>query len=412
MKNRTKAWDLAYQDLEQALQQTHEWLSSRNYSGYEPYDLLNSPYLSAGIFRRPPLSFALLQFGKRVAGLRLRQLLRIPPSKNPKALALVLSALCDLTRTGEDYWQEADDLKSMLWRLRSPRESEFCWGYDWDYMSLRGTNLPAFSPNSIASYFCGEALLDMAQVFGDREAAEMGESVGRFMVTRLNRSVDTPEQLCFSYTPSDRTVIYNSSALAGAYLARLASLKPNAGYRSLARRAMNYVRSQQLANGGWYYGALRKQHWIDGFHTSYVLCALDEYRRYTGDRSFDEGIRRGHAYYNATFFVSDGAPKYFHNQLYPVDIHSCSQAILHHCTFADQDPAALSKALATFRWTQQNMVSENGAYYFQRHRTWVNRAEYTRWGQAWMFRALARLRLTLRGDKTQVSALLSRAGGI
>ncbi len=207
------AQDFTTRDLEEALHQTHEWLASRDYSGYEPYDLLNSPYLSAAIFRRPPLSFALLQFGRRVAGLRLREMLHIPPSKNPKALGLVLSAICDLTRSGDDYRQEAEYLKATLRRLRSPNEHEYCWGYDWDYMSLRGTRLPAFSPNCIASYFCGQALLDMAEVFGDREAAEMGESVGRFMVNRLNRSVDTTEHLCFSYTPADRTVIYNSSAL-------------------------------------------------------------------------------------------------------------------------------------------------------------------------------------------------------
>jgi hypothetical protein len=398
------------QNLERALEQTHAWLTSRDYSGYEPYDLLNSPYFAAGIFRRPPLSFALIQFGRRVAGLRMRELLRIPPSKNPKALGLVLSGLCDLTRSGDDYWQQANDLKSTLLRLRSPNETEFCWGYDWDYMSLRGTKLPAFSPNCIASYFCGQALVDMAEVFSDREATEMAESVGRFIATRLNRSVDTSEHLCLSYTPADRTVIYNSSALAGVYLARLASLKPNAEYLSLARRAMNYVQSEQLAEGGWYYGGLRRQHWIDGFHTSYVLCALHDYRRYTGDPSFDECIRRGHAYYNATFFASDCAPKYFHNQLYPIDIHSCSQAILHYCTFAEDDPSAMNKALGMFRWTQQNMMSKDGAYYFQRHRMWINRAEYVRWGQAWMFRALASLRLSLRRERTQVGDLLSIAG--
>ena len=139
----------------------------------------------------------------------------------------MLAGFCDLARGGQDFSQEARYLKSELKRLRSPQEQEYCWGYDWDYMSLRGTKLPAFSPNSIASYFCGEALLDMAEVFGDREAAEMGESVGRFIVSRLNQSLDTPEHLCFSYTPGDRTLIYNSSALAGAYLARLVSRRPN-----------------------------------------------------------------------------------------------------------------------------------------------------------------------------------------
>ena len=396
MASRSLAVNSSAQGADIVLRKLCDWITSRDYSGYEPYDILNSPYLSAGVFRRPPLSYALIQFGKRIGGLRLRKWLRVPASKNPKALGLMLAAFCDLSRGGQDFSQESRYLKSELKRLRSPQEEEYCWGYDWDYMSLRGAKLPAFSPNCIASYFCGGALLDMAEVFGDSEAAEMGDSVGRFMVSRLNRSLDTPEHLCFSYTPSDRTLIYNSSALAGAYLARLSSRRARVGYDSLARRAMNYLGSEQLPEGGWYYGARHSQQWIDGFHTSYNLCALREYRTYTCDCSFNECIDRGHQYYTTAFFTAEGAPKYFHNRVYPIDIHSCSQAILHCCAFAEGDPQALGKAVSVLRWTQQNMKSDDGTYYFQRHRTWTNRTRYMRWGQAWMFRAMARLWLQLQ----------------
>ena len=394
LANPISALSSSSERVENTLRKLGDWIIDRDYSGYEPYDILNSPYLKAGMFRRPPLSFALIQFGKRIGGRGMRELLRVPASKNPKALGLMLAAFCDLMRGGQDFSPEAMYLKSELKRLRSPKEEEYCWGYDWDYMSLRGTKLPAYSPNAIASYFCGEALLDMGQVFNDGEATEMGQSVGRFMVTRLNRPLDTPEQVCFSYTPADRTLIYNSSALTAAYLARAGKDKPE--YLRLARRAMNYLRSEQLPEGGWYYGARRRQRWIDGFHTSYNLCAMREYQQYTGDDSFDECIRRGHAYYGANFFAADEAPKYFDNQLYPVDIHSCSQAILHYCASADDVPSDLAKAVAVFEWTQNNMMQDDRVYIFQRHRTWINRTAYMRWGQAWMFRAMARLWLQLR----------------
>ena len=108
-----------------------------------------------------------------------------------------------------------DWLKNELIRLRSPHESEFCWGYDWDYLSLRGPRLPAFSPNCIASYFCATAMLEMSEVFGDPEAREIGESVARFMASRLQRSFESEDEVCFSYTPNGKTWIYNSSALVG-----------------------------------------------------------------------------------------------------------------------------------------------------------------------------------------------------
>src|SRR6202034_1947631 len=178
---------------------------------------------------------------KRFAGRRLRQLLKVPASRNPKALGLCLSAYCDLARSGCDVSAEAASLKSELIRLRSPDEPQYSWGYDWDYLSLRGSRLPAFSPNCIASYFCGTAMLEMSQVFGDREAWEIAKSTAGFMASRLNRSFESSDEICFSYTPSDRTLIFNSSALAGVFLARTAALTGNQDYLSLARKAMAFL---------------------------------------------------------------------------------------------------------------------------------------------------------------------------
>jgi hypothetical protein len=366
-------------------------MESRHFEGYEPFDLLNSPYLRAKWARQLPLAILLIQIGKRFAGLRLRQFLKVPPSLNPKALGLCLSAYCDLARSGCDVSAEAAWLKSELIRLRSPHESYFCWGYDWDYLSLRGSRLPAFSPNCIASYFCGTAMLEMNEVFGDREALEIAESTAGFMASRLNRSFESADAICFSYTPNDKTLIYNSSALAAAFLARIGKRSGNQEYLSLARKAMVFLVREQLPAGGWYYGRLRRQRWIDSFHTSYNVCALLDYQQATGDRTFEEAMLTGHRYYQATFFTRDGVPRYYHNRTFPIDIHACSQAILHFIAFADIDPTALEHAWKTFHWTLKNMAAADGSFYYQRHRLWTNRTSYMRWGQAWMLRALTRL---------------------
>ena len=187
--------------LTQAVETLRTWIESRQFAGYEPFDLLNSPYLSGAWARKALPAILLIQAGKRFAGLRLRQALKIPPSRNPKALGLCLSAYCDLAQAGYDVSAEAAWLKNELIRLRSPHEAEYCWGYDWDFVSLRGTRLPAFAPNCIASYFCGTAMMEMHRVFADSEALEIAESVARFLVTRLNRSFESKDELCFSYTP-------------------------------------------------------------------------------------------------------------------------------------------------------------------------------------------------------------------
>jgi hypothetical protein len=379
--------------LTRAVETLRTWIETRQFAGYEPFDLLNSPYLRGAWARKTLPAVLLIQAGKRFGGLRLRQALKIPPSRNPKALGLCLSAYCDLVRAGYEVSAEAAWLKNELIRLRSPHEAEYCWGYDWDFVSLRGPRLPAFAPNCIASYFCGTAMMEMHRVFADSEALKIAQSVARFLATRLNRSFESQEELCFSYTPGDNTQIYNSSALTAVFLARVGSLQGNQEYLSLARKAMVFLQRGQLEGGGWYYGRLRRQRWIDSFHTSYNVCALLDYQRATGDHTFKDAMLLGHRYYKATFFTADGAPKYFHDRTFPIDIHASSQAILHFIAFSSIDPHALELARKTFRWTMRNMAAPEGAFYYQRHRLWINHSLYMRWGQAWMLHALAKLLL-------------------
>ena len=165
----------------------------------------------------------------------------------------------------------------------------------------------------------------------------------------------------------------------------------NAEYIALAGKAMAFLASAQLPGGGWFYGALRRQRWQDGFHTSYNLCALLDYQQATGDLRFEQAMLRGHRYYQSRFFTPAGAPKYFDNRKFPIDIHSCSQAILHFAAFAAIDSTAPGLAARTLRWTMKNMAATDGSFYYQQHRFWTNRTAYVRWGQAWMLRALVRL---------------------
>jgi hypothetical protein len=397
--------------LTQGLEALRTWIETRQFAGYEPFDLLNSRYLSGAWARKALPAILFIQAGKRFAGLRLRQALKIPPSRNPKALGLCLSAYCDLAQAGYDVSAEAAWLKEELIRLRSPVEAEYCWGYDWDYVSLRGPRLPAFAPNSIASYFCGTAMMEMHKVFADSEALEIAESVARFLSTRLHRSFESAEEVCFSYTPNDKTLIYNSSALTAVFLARIGRLRENQEYLSLAHKAMVFLQRGQLESGGWYYGRLRRQRWIDGFHTSYNVCALLDYLRFTGDHTFNDAMLQGHRYYQTNFFTGEGAPKYFHDRTFPIDIHACSQAILHFIAFTSINPQALELAQRTFRWTMKNMAAPDGAFYYQRHRYWTNRTPYMRWGQAWMLRALAKLLLASASpDRVRIASQADLSG--
>jgi hypothetical protein len=381
-------------EFDKVLQSLDHWLMARDYCGYEPYDLLNSPYLKLWA-KRQPFATCFLQAGKRMGGIPIRQLLRVPPSRNPKALGLILGAYCDLSRSGWERRKAAKHIKSLLRSLQSPDEQDCCWGYDWHYVSLRGACLPAFSPNSIATVFCAEALLNHAETFFDNDSRTLALSAARWLATRLAKSVNEKEQVCFSYTPNDRTRIFNNSALVGAFLARIDQLQQLELYSHCARRALQFLANGQRPDGSWHYGESRSQDWIDSFHTGYNLCALQQYQQVTGDRAFSSCLSRGYDFYTSHFFTSDGAPRYFHDRTYPIDIHSCAQAILTFCAFAQFDPAALARAVDIARWTVAHLRNRDGSFGYQIHRWHCDRTPYLRWGQAWMLHALARLRLQL-----------------
>ena len=395
MEMETKTGAAGEDPLARSRQSLQKWMETRQFKGYDPFDILNSPLLAGRWARRFPFNILLVQAGKRYGSLWLRRLLRVPQSVNPKTLGLVLAAYCDLSRCGEDTADRANSIIAILSRCRSPREDQFCWGYNWDYYSLRGSEMPAFFPNAIATVFCATALLDAAAVFHSHEAGDMAKSAARFLATRLNRAVESNDQLCFSYTPNDRTRIYNSSLLVGAFLAHASRTFAIPDYLDLARRSMAYGAAQQRPDGSWFYGAGKRQRWIDGFHTGYNLGALLDYRNACGDRTFDDAMQRGYQFYKNNFFQPDRTPKYFYRNVYPVDIHSCAQAILTFCDFWDEDREAPALAVQSAQYCVQNMQSEEGFFFYQRHKLRANRTPYMRWGQAWMLHALARLQAKL-----------------
>jgi hypothetical protein len=87
-------------------------------------------------------------------------------------------------------------------------------------------------------------------------------------------------------------------------------------------------------------------------------------------------------------FEDKTVPKLRPDSLFPIDIHSCAEAILCMSTLSDVFPDAKEYAGNAFLWTMYNMQDKDGHFYYLKtpHRT--DRMPYIRWGQAWMMRAL------------------------
>ena len=68
-------------------------------------------------------------------------------------------------------------------------------------------------------------------------------------------------------------------------------------------------------------------HWVDNFHTAYVLDCFKHYAQSTGDERFDPENDEGIRVLEDNFFLPDGTPRYYNYKTLPLDIQCSSQAI-------------------------------------------------------------------------------------
>ncbi len=359
----------------------HDW------AGYDPYDALNSRVFRAlPFFRSKYCRIAFTQFMKRIP-INCRSLLLVPRKRNPKGTALFISALLNLKKADcfhDDVIIHA--LTEDLIAMRSSGQSYSCWGYSFDWQT-RGYLVPEGSPNIICTTFVGNALLDAWECYKRKDCLDHAVSASRFLVERLCDDMGD-EEACFNYTPVSASRIHNANLLGAAYVARVAVVTGERSAFGLVLRAVRYSVRKQCADGSWPYGEDPKQRWVDNFHTGYNLCALQTVKEQTGCSEFDEAIRKGLAFYINHFFREDGAPKYFHNRTYPVDIHAAAQSLITLNRFKDRH-GAVEIRNTVLSWTSNWMRHEDGYFHYQKHPLYTNRISYMRWSQAWMLFALS-----------------------
>jgi len=102
-------------------------------------------------------------------------------------------------------------------------------------------------------------------------------------------------------------------------------------------------------------------------------------------------VQRGLEFYRNNFFCENGAVKYYHDRLYPIDIHCVAQSIITLLTLKDVDSGNLPLAHSVLQWAMTHMWDDRGFFYYRILRSHTNRISYMRWSQAWMLLAMVML---------------------
>ena len=380
----------------ESIQRLSQWLIEHNYRGYDTFDGLNARFVRPLTFKSRFLR-TVLQQGVRRFPVNLRPMLGVTREHSTKGMGFLARGFMRLHKTtGNQEWADkAETALQWLIEHQSPGYNGACWGNHFDYQS-RGFYLPKGTPTVVWTSLIGHAFLDAYDHFQKDRYLQVAVSACEHILRDLAVFPDG-DGACITYVPGLQCEVHNANTLGASLLARTYSLTRHQPYRELAQRAIQYTAQYQRADSSWFYGEKTNMHWVDSFHTAYVLDCFKHYSRYTGDKSFDPVMMSGYQHWKNTFFLSDGTPRYYDHKTLPIDIQCSSQAIDTLVFFQDLDPSSLSLALKVAQWTIDNMQDRTGYFYYRRYSSWsVNKTPTLHWGQATMLCALAGLYKSLR----------------
>ena len=376
--------------VKSSLTALEQFCEAEEYKGWDPYDGLNS-YLFKSlpvISKNRLIRLAWIQFFKR-SPINFRKIALVEKELNSKGLGLFLTGYCHLysIEPKPQYLEKIEHLSKKLLQLQNVNYSGSCWGYNFDWQA-RAFFQPKNTPTVVASTFVANALLDAFEITKVPKFLDTASSTCDFILKDLNRTYSKKGNFCFSYSPLDKTAVFNASLLASQLLARVYSFTGEKKLIDEAKKSMQFCCDHQQENGAWAYGTLPFHQWIDNFHTGYNLECIFDYMKFSRDYTYQHQLDIGFDYYINTFFTNEGIAKYYHNSIYPIDIHAPAQLVI---TLIKLGKFEEQKELANrvLHWTIENMQSKKGYFYYQINKTFSSKIPYIRWAQAWMFYALS-----------------------
>lgn len=376
--------------IESSFEKLKLYCEGENFSGWDPFDGLNSSFFrSLPVIRNNKWARLIwIQLFKKNP-INLRKIAFVDKGENPKGLGLFLSSYCNLYKIDpqKEYLETINRLANKLIKMKTPGYSGACWGYNFDWQS-KAFFQPKYTPTIVASTYVGYALLDAYDITQDETYKENALSVCDFILKDLNRTVDNDGDFAFSYSPLDKTQVFNASLLGSRMLARAFSYTYNKALLEPARKSVAYCCKHQRDDGSWTYSTLPFHQWIDNFHTGFNLECIYEYQKYSSDVSFSGNIDAGLKYYLETFFTPIGVPKYYNNSVYPIDVHAAAQLAVTLVRLGQLNKY-ISLTDNVLLWTIENMQDEKGFFYFQKWKRYTIKIPYMRWSQAWMFFSLS-----------------------
>lgn len=363
--------------------------------GHDPFDVKAHPIIRRAQPHALPrkVTSVLCDLFPRLS----RRLLRIAPTENPKAHALMaLGRLRMFELTGaEDYLHEARENLDWLLAHTVPGCHGACWGYPFRVFA-RGVDCPPDTPMLVVSAIAGQAFLEAHRLTGEQRWLDTAVSIAQFIIRDLPRREGAEGAFCFGYGPPDARRVHNANLLGAEMLFRTAAVTGDETLESTGEAALRFTLGHQRVDGSWLYGVWEEGEpydranleMIDHHHTGFVLRSLQGINAVHPDAIVEKALAHGYAYYRKHLYGPYGVPVTAAGR-YPVDIHACAESVLCPSVLSSWRRGTLEMATLGLRWTHWYLRRKDGAPYYRKYPFFTSRIVFPRWGVAWMYLAMA-----------------------
>ncbi len=365
-----------------------------DYYGYNKHDALLSPLLNT-IFGWSRLGrlFA-IQSVMRFPW-NIRPNLLIKKSINPKGIGLIAysNLIAAKIFKNQNFSEEAEKLLSWLQRNVSKSFPGISWGYQYPWQDI-GFFAPTHFSNRVVTCWIGFAFYYAYKFLKKDKYLLVCKDICKFLQESPARIRDTKDELLFSYVPDPSVTwaVIDVSALCAKMFALTGSALGDNSLLEDAQRCVQYLINRQTSYGAWFYTDPPKDSHIihDNYHTGIVLDCLLTCCAICKDLPVEKVYFKGLRYYSKNLFLSNGAPKWMNNKIYPFDIHGAAQGIITFSQAAVKYPEYYNQAEQILKWTLNNLYDTfNNQFWYQKNRFYTKRFTLMRWCNAWMAYALA-----------------------
>jgi hypothetical protein len=212
----------------------------------------------------------------------------------------------------KQYYERAIHFLEVLEDTKCAGHKNDCWGYPFDWVTMRGT-IRQGTPLITTVPYVYEAFKYAYQIDRGEKWLRIMRSIADHALQDYKDFETSPGASTCSYTPDpkDSLKVINANAYRAFLLTSAAVEFSDDKYWNVAVRNLNFVTEAQNPDGSWYYANDGKRHFVDHFHTCFVLKALAKIETLTGDPKCTEAIERGIGYYTRNLFDEECSPRPF-----------------------------------------------------------------------------------------------------